>query len=258
MTEKVIDRGKRSKTLSEVIQMTVSRSTYLLVYLSLQSHRKDWLTYYGGTDTPGELFIIFLSQTTTLIVCYLDLCDSHNPALLDLFIFSDFSICSAIALPSLGNSDNVIVSVSINFLSNQPQVALFYCITCNILVLIGTVSGQVLLISIVSSCLCCCNGSQKSLFCFHQKYKSSESKIKFRHTSNCCKEFLKLPKLHMLIKKKESITSQKFDFWEFWQIANSVLNKSKSDLFLLFSSLDVQFSASDKAKLFAKNFSISF
>ena len=48
--------------------MTVSRSTYLLVYLSLQSHHKDWLTYYGGTDTPGELFIIFLSQTTTLIV----------------------------------------------------------------------------------------------------------------------------------------------------------------------------------------------
>ena len=48
--------------------MTVSWSTYLLVYLSLQSHHKDWLTYYGGTDTPGELFIIFLSQTTTLIV----------------------------------------------------------------------------------------------------------------------------------------------------------------------------------------------
>ena len=41
------------------------------------------------------------------------------------------------------------------------------------------------------------------------------------------KRFLKLPNLHMLI-KEESITSQKLGSQDFWQIANSVLNKGKS------------------------------
>ena len=39
-------------------------------------------------------------------------CDSHSPALLDLFLSSDASICSTMAFPPLGNSDHVIVSVS--------------------------------------------------------------------------------------------------------------------------------------------------
>ena len=41
-------------------------------------------------------------------------CDSHSPALLDLFISSDASICSIMAFPPLGNSDHN-VSVSIGF-----------------------------------------------------------------------------------------------------------------------------------------------
>ena len=41
-------------------------------------------------------------------------CDSHNPALLDLFLTSDASICSTMAFPPLGNSDHVVVSVSID------------------------------------------------------------------------------------------------------------------------------------------------
>ena len=52
-----------------------------------------------------------------------------NPALLDLFISSDASICSAMAFTSLGNSDHVVVSVSIDFLSNSKQDALLYHIT---------------------------------------------------------------------------------------------------------------------------------
>ena len=40
----------------------------------------------------------------------------HSPALLDLFISSDASICSIIAFPPLGNSDHV---VSIHFPSNS-------------------------------------------------------------------------------------------------------------------------------------------
>ena len=53
-------------------------------------------------------------------------CDSHNPALLDLFISSDASICSTMAFPPLGNSDHVAVSVSINFLINSKRDASFY------------------------------------------------------------------------------------------------------------------------------------
>ena len=32
-------------------------------------------------------------------------CDSHSPALLDLFLSSDASICSTMAFPPLGNSE---------------------------------------------------------------------------------------------------------------------------------------------------------
>ena len=45
-------------------------------------------------------------------------CDSHSPALLDLFISSDASICSTMAFPPLGNSDHVVASVSIDFPTN--------------------------------------------------------------------------------------------------------------------------------------------
>ena len=38
-------------------------------------------------------------------------CDSHNPALLDLFLYSDAIICSTMTFPSLGNFHHVFVSV---------------------------------------------------------------------------------------------------------------------------------------------------
>ena len=68
------------------------------------------------------------------------------------------------------------------------------------------------------------------------------------------KGFLKLPNLHILL-KQESITSQKLGSQDFWQIANSVINKGKSAIPPLFNGLKVLSSASDKAKLYAKNFS---
>ena len=44
-------------------------------------------------------------------------CDSHSPAVLDLFISSDAGICSRMDFPPLRNSDHdhVVVSVSIDF-----------------------------------------------------------------------------------------------------------------------------------------------
>ena len=55
-------------------------------------------------------------------------CNSHSPALLDLFISSDASICSTMASPCLGNSDHVVVSISIDFPSNSQWDALFHCV----------------------------------------------------------------------------------------------------------------------------------
>ena len=53
-------------------------------------------------------------------------CDSHSPALLDLFPFSDANTCSAMAFLPLGNSDHVDVSVSIDFPSNSQRDAPFH------------------------------------------------------------------------------------------------------------------------------------
>ena len=55
-------------------------------------------------------------------------CDSHSPALLNLFLSSDTSICSTMAFIPLGNSDHVFVSVSIDFPSNSQRDAPFHCI----------------------------------------------------------------------------------------------------------------------------------
>ena len=57
----------------------------------------------------------------------------------------------------------------------------------------------------------------------------------------------------MLI-KHNSITSQEPGSQDFWQIANSVLNKGKSAI-NLFNTPDMLSSVSDKAKLCAKYFS---
>ena len=55
-------------------------------------------------------------------------CDSHSPALLDLLLSSDASICSTMAFPPLGNSDHVVVPVSIDFPSNSQRDAPFHSI----------------------------------------------------------------------------------------------------------------------------------
>ena len=54
------------------------------------------------------------------------------------------------------------------------------------------------------------------LFCLHQKDKFSESKVKFRQASNCCRRVLEAAKLAYTNKTKESITSQKLGSRDFW------------------------------------------
>ena len=90
-------------------------------------------------------------------------------------------------------------------------------------------------------------------FHLYQQNKSSESKVKFRQASNRYKRVFEAAKLAYATKTKESITSQKLGSRDFWQFANSVLNKSKSAIPPLFNRLEVL--SSEKAKLFAKNVS---
>ena len=66
-------------------------------------HHEDWLTYSGGNDQPGEFCYNFsitndLTQMDNFPTRIPD-CDSHSPAFLDLFLSSDASICSTMALP---------------------------------------------------------------------------------------------------------------------------------------------------------------
>ena len=93
-------------------------------------------------------------------------------------------------------------------------------------------------------------------FCLYQTEKSSDSKVKFRQASNHCKRVLEAAKL-AYANKKESITSQKLGSHDFWQIANSVLNKGKSPIPPLSNGPEVLSSVYDKAKLFGENFSMN-
>ena len=92
----------------------------------------------------------------------------------------------------------------------------------------------------------------------HQKDKSSDSTVKFRQASNHCKGVLEAATLAYANETKGFITSYRLDSHDFWQIANSVLNKVKSAIPPLFNSLEVLSSGSDKAQLFGENFSKNF
>ena len=225
-------------------------------------------------------------------------CDSHSPALLDLFISSDASICSTVAFPPLGNSDHV-VSVSIDFPTNSQKDAPFHRIAydyshadwdglCDHLrdvphediLKLGASTAANEFCGWVQVGIDVCIPHRKyqvephsspwfsascaaaivhrnHFLCLYQREKSSDSKIKFRQARNCCKRVLEAAKLAYPNKTKEFITSQKLGSRDFWRIANSVLNKGKSAIPSLFNGPEVYPSASDKAKLFAENFSLN-
>ena len=117
-----------SSNIDQVLLINPSANIFVLGDFNV--HHKDWLTYSGGTDWPGELCYNFsISNDLTQMVNFptgIPDCDSHSPALLDLFISSDASICSTMAFPPLRNSDHVLVSVSIDFPSNSQRDALFH------------------------------------------------------------------------------------------------------------------------------------
>ena len=100
------------------------------VSISSNVRHKDCLTHSGGTDRLCELCYNFsvsndLTQMVNFPTRILD-CNSHSPALLDLFPFYDPNSCFAMPFPPLGNSDHVAVSVSIDLPINSKQDAPFH------------------------------------------------------------------------------------------------------------------------------------
>ena len=77
-----------SSNINEVL--SINPSANFFVFADFNIHQKDWLTYSGGTDRPGEVCYNFsipndLSQLINFPTRISD-CDSQSPALLDLFI----------------------------------------------------------------------------------------------------------------------------------------------------------------------------
>ena len=108
-------------------------SAKVFVFRDFNVHHKDWLTYSGGTDGPGEFFYTFsISNDLTQMVnfpTWIPDCDYHSPGLLGLFFSSEAIIFTAMAFPLFGNSDHVVVSVSIDFPSNSKQNVPFHHIS---------------------------------------------------------------------------------------------------------------------------------
>ena len=93
-----------SSNIDEVL--SINPSSNVFVFGDFNVHHKDRLTYSSGTDQPGELCYNFsISNDLTQMVDFptrIPDCDSHSPALLDLFLSSNASICSTMAFSPLG------------------------------------------------------------------------------------------------------------------------------------------------------------
>ena len=111
--------------------MRFSRSSHLLcLYLeTLTSIIKTGLPILVELiDLVNSVIFFSISNDLTQMVNFptrIPDCGSHSPALLDLFLSSDASICSTMAFPPLGNSAHVVVSVSIDCPSNSQRDAPF-------------------------------------------------------------------------------------------------------------------------------------
>ena len=89
-----------SSNIVEVLSINPSANAF--VFGDFNVHHKDWLTYSSEADRPGELcYNLSILNDRTLIVnvpTQIPDCDSHSPALLDLIISSDASICSTMQM----------------------------------------------------------------------------------------------------------------------------------------------------------------
>ena len=117
--------------------MRFARPTHLLMSLSLETLtsiiRTGLLILVELIDLVNGYNFSISNDLTQMVNFPTQIpdCDSHSSALLDLFLSSDASICSALALSPLGNPDHVFVSVSIDVPTNSQGEATFHCIAYN-------------------------------------------------------------------------------------------------------------------------------
>ena len=99
--------------------LLINSSANTFVFGEFNFHYKNCLTYSGRADRPGGLcYNISISNDLTQIANFptgITDYDYHGPVLLDLFLSFDASISSTKAFPPLGNTDDVVVSVCIDF-----------------------------------------------------------------------------------------------------------------------------------------------
>ena len=167
---------------------------------------------------------------------------TFSPALLDSFLSSNVGICSTMAFLPLGNSNHVVVSVSINFLPNSKRDAPLHRIAYDYYHadwngfhdhLRDVPWENIFKLGASAAASEFCERVRINLYIPHHKYqvnphsslwfstacaaaivhrnhflrllqqsKSSESKVKFRQASNCCERVLEAENLHMLIKQR--------------------------------------------------------
>ena len=117
-----------SSNIDEVLLINPSADVF--VFGDFNIRHKEWLTYSGVTDRPGEPCYNFpISNDLTQMInftTWIPDCDSHCPSLLDFFLSSDPSICFTMVFPLLRNSDHVVVSVSIDFSINSKWDVLYH------------------------------------------------------------------------------------------------------------------------------------
>ena len=120
--------GSISSDTDEVL--SINPSSNVFDFGDFNVHHKDWLTYSGANDRPGEICHNFsISNDLTQMVNFptrIPDCDCHSTAFLDFCLSSDASICTTMALPSLRNSGPVVVSVSIHFPVNSKRDTTFH------------------------------------------------------------------------------------------------------------------------------------
>ena len=174
--------------------LSINPSANVFVFGDFNVHHRDWLTYSGGTSRSGELCYNCSISYDLNFPTHIPDCDSHRSALLDLFISSGASICSAMAFPLFGNFDHV---VSIDFPSYSQRDAPFhhiaydyscadwkglcdhlrdvqwedifklsasaaaseFCEWVQVGIDVYISHGQTSIISVFFSCLCCCHSS---------------------------------------------------------------------------------------------------
>ena len=181
------------------------------------------------------------------------------------------------AFPPLGNSDHVVVSVSINFPINSKQDTPFHCMAydyscadwdglCDHLRDVPWEDIFKLGASAAASEFCewvqvgidvyiphrkyqvkphsspwfstACAAAivhRSHFFHLYQQNKSSESKVKFRQASNCCKRVLEAARLAYATKTKESITPRNLALGTFGELL-IVFSTKVNLLYLLYST----------------------